>query len=146
MKLWHIYCLFSGTASLNPRSQGRVSIVSIGYIAASNTLPSIIGALMVLMLNPGTWSFLLPFMFYNIYFFIIYNKVTVKVSFAGVKLSHFKIMLCLLFQISLTPSYSYLFFVVPILNKLLNLNFFIQLWILLRWILYSAFMSSKTIF
>lgn len=44
---------FPGTAALNPKSQGRISLVSVSFIAIANTIPPIIGAAVVLILNPG---------------------------------------------------------------------------------------------
>ncbi|KAL4225725.1 hypothetical protein ACF0H5_016414 [Mactra antiquata] len=48
-----ISTVITGTAALNPKSQGRVSGVSVAYIAISNTIPPIIGAIIVLIINPG---------------------------------------------------------------------------------------------
>jgi len=42
-----------GTAALNPKSQGRISIVAVVYIAISNAVPPILGAAIVLILEPG---------------------------------------------------------------------------------------------
>lgn len=48
-----ISTVITGTAALNPGSQGRVSAVSVVFIAIANTIPPIIGAVIVLILNPG---------------------------------------------------------------------------------------------
>ena len=43
-----------GTAALNPKSQGRISMISVTFIAIANTTPTIIGVVIVVLLNPGT--------------------------------------------------------------------------------------------
>lgn len=49
-----ISTVITGTAALNPKSQGRISMVSVTFIAIANTIPPVIGAVIVLLLNPGS--------------------------------------------------------------------------------------------
>lgn len=42
-----------GTAGLNPKVNGRISIVAFTYIIATNLIGAITGAVMAMVIHPG---------------------------------------------------------------------------------------------
>ena len=47
------FSLFQGTASLDPRSNGRISAVCLGYIMLTNCVPAVVGTIVCLIVKPG---------------------------------------------------------------------------------------------
>lgn len=45
--------VITGTATLDPKSNGKISIVSLGYIMFTNFLPSVIGSILCVIIKPG---------------------------------------------------------------------------------------------
>ncbi|XP_064596701.1 excitatory amino acid transporter 2-like [Liolophura sinensis] len=45
--------VISGTASLNPRSNGKISLIALGYIVATNLLGCIFGIILAVTIKPG---------------------------------------------------------------------------------------------
>lgn len=43
-----------GTASMDPKSNGRVSALSFGYIVITNTIGAIMAVVVFLLIQPGT--------------------------------------------------------------------------------------------
>ena len=48
-----IYFCFSGTASLDPKSNGKISMVAILYVVSSNTVGVLVGLIMYFIVKPG---------------------------------------------------------------------------------------------
>ncbi|ESO97439.1 hypothetical protein LOTGIDRAFT_187793 [Lottia gigantea] len=48
-----ICSVIAGTASLDPKSNGKISIVALVYILATNCLPCLVGMAMALIIRPG---------------------------------------------------------------------------------------------
>ncbi|XP_025085883.1 excitatory amino acid transporter-like isoform X1 [Pomacea canaliculata] len=48
-----ISSIIAGTAGLNPKVNGRISIVAFTYIIATNLIGAITGAVMAMVINPG---------------------------------------------------------------------------------------------
>ena len=44
---------FSGTASLDPKSNGKISMVAILYVVSSNTVGVLVGLIMYFIVKPG---------------------------------------------------------------------------------------------
>ncbi|XP_041359636.1 neutral amino acid transporter A-like [Gigantopelta aegis] len=51
-----ICCLISGTASLDPKSNGKISLTAFVYIVSTNALGIAVGVVLGLLIRPGTSS------------------------------------------------------------------------------------------
>ncbi|XP_062587358.1 excitatory amino acid transporter 1-like, partial [Saccostrea cucullata] len=49
--------IITGTARMDPKSNGRISALSFGYIIITNTIGAIIAILLFLIIQPGKESF-----------------------------------------------------------------------------------------
>ncbi|KAK3104137.1 hypothetical protein FSP39_024686 [Pinctada imbricata] len=49
-----IASVITGTASMDPKSNGRISVVCFTYIIITNFLPTILGSVLVLLITPGS--------------------------------------------------------------------------------------------
>ena len=48
------YFFHTGTASLDPKSNGKISMVAILYVVSSNTVGVLVGLIMYFIIKPGT--------------------------------------------------------------------------------------------
>ncbi|KAL5007178.1 hypothetical protein ScPMuIL_015984 [Solemya velum] len=48
-----ISSVITGTASLDPKSNGRISVTSLSIILVCNTVPCLLGAILAVIINPG---------------------------------------------------------------------------------------------
>ena len=49
-----IFEFIAGTASLDPKSNGKISMVAILYVISSNTIGVLVGLIMYFIVKPGT--------------------------------------------------------------------------------------------
>lgn len=57
MHISHTCLNITGTASMDPKSNGKVSAVCFLYIMITNTMPTVIGSILVVAIKPGTRQF-----------------------------------------------------------------------------------------